>query len=103
MDEDDEKWLTGFNAKAEGASGTEPASSPLRETSTPNQPLAPRERRTKGKDKEKERDVPTTLTISEDTFEYVMGMMEKYVEDMIPMLYTVSPSRALRASLTVLI
>jgi len=90
MDEDDEKWLTGFNAKAEGASGTEPASSPLRETSTPNQPLAARERRGKGKDKEKDRDGPTTLSISEDMFEYVMGMMEKYVEDTVPMLHTVS-------------
>ena len=89
MDEDDEKWLTGFNAKAEGGSGTEHATSPLRESTTPNG----RERRTKGKDKEKdkERETPlTTLSISEDTFEYVMGMMEKYVEDEIPMLHTVS-------------
>lgn len=92
MDEEDEKWLTGFNAKAEGASGTETASSPLRETSTPNQPLSARERRGKGKEKEKERDVPTILSISEDIFEYVMGMMEKYVEDTIPMLHTVSHS-----------
>jgi hypothetical protein len=51
---------------------------------------AGRERRGKGKEKEKDRDTPlTTLSISEDTFEYVMGMMEKYVEDEIPMLHTV--------------
>jgi hypothetical protein len=95
MDEEDEKWLIGFNAKAEGASGTEPATSPLRESTTPNQPLAARERRGKGKEKEKdkERDVPTTLSISEDIFEYVMGMMEKYVEDTVPMLHTVSLER----------
>jgi enhancer of polycomb-like protein len=95
MDEEDEKWLNAFNAKAEGASGgagTETVSSPLRETSGHNQPLsAGRERRIKGKDREREKDAPlTSLSISEDIFEYVMGMLEKYAEDTIPMLHTVS-------------
>jgi enhancer of polycomb-like protein len=96
MDEDDEKWLNAFNAKAEGGSGGggDTVSSPLRETSGHNQPIsAGRERRIKGKEREKERETPiTSLSISEDIFEYVMGMMEKYVEDTIPMLHTVSPS-----------
>lgn len=96
MDEEDEKWLTGFNSKAEGGSGSEPAASPLRETSSQNQPpvSAGRERRMKGKDKEKEKEAPPSpLHISEDLFEYVMGVLEKYVDDTIPSLHTVSPGR----------
>lgn len=95
MDEDDEKWLTGFNSKAEGASGSEPAASPLRETGGHNQPPVSggRERRMKGKDKEKEKEAPPSpLHISEDLFEYVMGMLEKYADDTIPTLHTVSPT-----------
>lgn len=107
MDEEDEKWLTTFNSKAEGGSGSgggsgagEGASSapvavnsPLRETSGHNQPpnSTGRERRQKGKDKEREKEAPpSALFISEDLFEYVMGMLEKYTEDTVPMLHTVS-------------
>lgn len=100
MDEDDEVWLTGFNSKAEGGSGgagagsgpgSEAVSSPLRETSGHNQapPSAGRERRMKGKDKEKD-SLPSPVYISEDIFEYVMGMLEKFVDDTIPALHTVS-------------
>lgn len=98
MDEEDEVWLTGFNSKAEGGSGggggggsTEPMASPLRETSGHNQaPVsAGRERRMKGKDKEKDTP-PSPVFISEDLFEYVMGMLEKFVDDTIPTLHTVS-------------
>lgn len=95
MDEEDETWLTGFNSKAEGGSGGNESvvASPLRETGGHNQaPVsAGRERRMKGKDKEKEKEsAPSPVYISEDLFEYVMGMLEKFVDDMIPTLHTVS-------------
>jgi enhancer of polycomb-like protein len=86
MDDEDARWLGAFNAKAEGTSGE---GSPVREKE--NIPLsAGRERRTKGKDKEKEANVPATINITEDTFEYIMGVLEKHAEDSVPMLHTVS-------------
>jgi enhancer of polycomb-like protein len=86
MDDEDARWLGAFNAKAEGTSGE---GSPVREKE--NIPLsAGRERRTKGKDKEKEANVPATLNITDDTFEYIMGVLEKHAEDSVPMLHTVS-------------
>lgn len=91
MDDEDVKWLEGFNSKAEGGSGSGPAAGT--NVGEASSPLNGRERR-KGKDKEKEKEkesVPLTpLTISEDVFEFVMGMMEKYTEDTVPMLHTVS-------------
>ena len=100
MDDDDTEWLNSFNAKAEGSSGTANAEgSPLKETSQ-NQPAsASRERRNpKGKDKEEK--APTPISINPDTFEYVMGVMEKYAEDRVPTLHTVSltPGPSLRCS-----
>lgn len=95
MDDEDLEWLSTFNSKAEGGSG-EPSSSPLRETGNHNQPMsAGRERRTKGKDREKE--PPVVMRISEDVFEYVMGMMEKYTEDNVPTLHTVSKSYIIKS------
>lgn len=83
-----------------------PSSSPKREKE--NIPLSsgPRERRNKGKDRDKadkdgnagpgasgKQDVSS---ISEDVFEYVMGVMEKYTEDTVPTLHTVSWTNKLR-------
>ena len=86
MDDEDIRWLTGFNAKAEGSSG-ETAQSPLRESTGQNQ-MPPRPSRNKGKEREKE--TPAPVFIAEDTFEYIMGVLEKNVEDNVPMLHTVS-------------
>nr|XP_031864462.1 uncharacterized protein CI109_000376 [Kwoniella shandongensis]KAA5531534.1 hypothetical protein CI109_000376 [Kwoniella shandongensis] len=100
MDDKDVKWLNEFNAKAEGSSGGEAngtvaASSPqtpLKESQQGgNQPpSAGRGMRAKGKEKEKEKNesAPAPLFISEDTFEYIMGVFEKYAEDSVPMLHT---------------
>ncbi len=90
MDDEDERWLTAFNAKAEGPSG-DPVQSPLRESHGQNRmppPSAGRPSRNKGKDREKE--TPAPVFIFEDTFEYVMGVLEKHAEDSVPMLHTVS-------------
>lgn len=86
MDDEDMRWLNGFNSKAEGGSGSSATANGG--GADAGSPLNGRERRIKGKDREKE--APTTLTISEDVFEYVMGMMEKFTEDTVPMLHTVS-------------
>ncbi|EIW67543.1 hypothetical protein TREMEDRAFT_33468 [Tremella mesenterica DSM 1558] len=86
MDEEDLKWLNEFNEKGEGGSG-----SPLKETSM-NQPLSAGRERRKGKEKEKEKDkdkeTQMVLEIKMDIFEFVMGVLEKYVEDMVPMVHT---------------
>jgi enhancer of polycomb-like protein len=77
MDDEDEAWLKEFNSKAEGGSA-----------STPTSPVQGRnERRTKGKEKEKG-DGPSSLFITEDTYEYIMGVLEKHTEDTVPMLHT---------------
>ncbi|WWC71031.1 uncharacterized protein I206_104984 [Kwoniella pini CBS 10737] len=97
MDDKDYKWLNEFNSKQEGSSGsTATATSPqtpFKETNgnAPNHtPSAGRGMRAKGKEKEKDKSdgVPTSLFISEDTFEYIMGVLEKYAEDSVPMLHT---------------
>ena len=90
MDDEDVRWLAGFNAKAEGSSG-EPPQSPIRDGSGQGQmqpPSAGRPSRNKGKEREK--GTPALVFISEDTFEFVMGVLEKYVEDNVSMLHTVS-------------
>ena len=90
MNDEDVRWLTAFNARAEGASG-DPAQSPVRESQGQNQmppPSAGRPSRNKGKEREKE--TPSPIFISEDTFEFVMGVFEKHAEDTVPMLHTVS-------------
>ena len=97
MDDEDETWLTTFNSKAEGTSRDQ-TQSPLRETKAENTmgppPSVGRPRREKGKEKEKEKEnnPPAPLHISEDLFEYVMGVLEKYTEEAVPTLHTVSPT-----------
>lgn len=99
MDDDDIQWLTSFNAKAEGSSGggAEGAASPAvnghNNGTTPNQG---RGMRVKGKEREKA-ETPAPLCISEDTFEFVMGVLEKHAEDTIPMLHTVSENGLIAA------
>jgi enhancer of polycomb-like protein len=95
LDDEDLIWLRGFNAKAEGSSGGESsmgvALSPLRESRGDNSmppPSLGRPSRGKGKEKEKEGPAPPVF-ISEDTFEYVMGVLEKHAEDAVPTLHTV--------------
>jgi len=93
MDDRDEEWLTAFNAKAEGGSG-ESTLSPLKDSKVDNAmpppPSLGRPKREKGKEKEKEEKVLTPINISEDVFEFIMGMLEKNAEDNVPMLHTVS-------------
>ena len=102
MDDEDERWLADFNGKQQGGSGSggvgngaDPGASPVREKEgKENVPVsAGRERRGKGKDKEKEREQaapPPPLVITEEAFEYVMGVLEKYTDDNVPTLHTVS-------------
>ncbi|KAK4683741.1 enhancer of polycomb-like protein, partial [Tremellales sp. Uapishka_1] len=88
MDDEDVEWLTVFNSKAEGTSGGE-TKSPLQTSLNGNLINTPtnqgRGMRAKGKEKEKN-EPPAPLFISEDTFEYVMGVLEKYAEDNLPTL-----------------
>ena len=98
MDDEDELWLKNFNSKAEGSSAT----SPLRETRGENTMGPPtssgRPRRDKGKDKDASHP-PAPLFISEDSFEFVMGVLEKHADDNIPTLDMVSAlSTTLEAS-----
>ncbi|WVF68779.1 hypothetical protein IAT40_003551 [Kwoniella sp. CBS 6097] len=98
MDDKDVKWLNEFNAKAEGSSGANGANGDVKgspQTSTgkdgqnaTQSPSIGRGMRAKGKEKEKSENVPTHLFISEDTFEYIMGVLEKFAEDSVPMLHT---------------
>lgn len=97
MDDRDEQWLASFNAKAEGSSGSggdaAAGQSPLRDSNVDNTmppPSGGRPRREKGKEKEKEDKVLTPVYISEDNFEFIMGVLEKNAEDNVPMLHTVS-------------
>ncbi|WVW84986.1 hypothetical protein I302_107022 [Kwoniella bestiolae CBS 10118] len=103
MDDKDCKWLNEFNSKQEGSSGSSTTtngdhkpsvngspSTPLKESTNQPPSSAGRGMRAKGKEKEKEKNegLPTSLFISEDTFEYIMGVLEKYAEDSVPMLHT---------------
>ena len=87
MDDRDEEWLTSFNAKAQGGSGENGEVKTENGTSGP--PSAGRPSRNKGKDKDRESSVPAPLFISEDLFEFIMGVLEKHTEDSVPMLHTV--------------
>ena len=52
-------------------------------------PPSARPRREKGKEKEKDADRSTSLAplfISEESFEFIMGVLEKYIEDKVPTL-----------------
>lgn len=88
MDERDEAWLNEFNSKEEGTSGVkqEPNSN-----GTPNGNNT-KSAKSRGKEKDKKADKEGTgaLKISEDVFEYVMGMLELWTEKNVPMLHTVS-------------
>ncbi|WVQ96306.1 hypothetical protein IAU59_003410 [Kwoniella sp. CBS 9459] len=97
MDDRDVKWLNEFNAKAEGSSGANGDASVKGSPQTPlskdgqnpsQSPSIGRGMRAKGKEKERSDNVPTHLFISEDTFEYIMGVLEKFAEDSVPMLHT---------------
>jgi enhancer of polycomb-like protein len=98
-DDEDLVWLKGFNLKAEGSSGGDGASgsgsgsiaqSPLRESRSGENAMFPPGRPSRGKGKEREKDGPAPpVYISEDTFEYVMGVLEKNAEDSVPTLHTV--------------
>lgn len=95
MDDEDEKWLSDFNGKQQGGSGSSgQVDSPAREGKENVVPVsASRERRGKGKDREKDKDAiqtpPPPLVITEDAFEFVMGMLEKYADEVTPPIHTV--------------
>jgi enhancer of polycomb-like protein len=76
MDDEDVLWFKAFNAKEEGTS----------EGAIVNG--SPQGKRSKGKDKERDGNGP--LKMSEDEFEYVMGMLELWTDRNVPMLHTVS-------------
>ena len=88
MDDEDERWLSTFNNKMEGSSGSAGMDEKEGKENKENMPVGgtPAGRR-KGKDKVEEK--PAPLNISEDTFEFVMGVLEKYTEDVVPSLHTV--------------
>ena len=101
MDDADEKWLKTFNGKAEGGSGDGGANaspSPLKDRADYGNSMGPplsagRPSRGKGKEKEDKPQLPPTpIFISEGTFEFIMGILEKHAEDSAPMLHTVRPS-----------
>lgn len=81
MDDEDAHWLAVFNAKGEGSSGESGAAAPAKESQG-------RPQRHKEKGKEKEKEIPAALNITEDVFEYVMGVMEKNAETSAPTLHT---------------
>jgi enhancer of polycomb-like protein len=103
LDDEDAEWLKGFNSKAEGSSGSGSgggdagsSQSPLRESRGENSMPPPAGRPSRGKGKEREKDGPAPpVFISENTFEYVMGILEKHAADSVPMLHTVSVSSSL--------
>jgi enhancer of polycomb-like protein len=89
MDDEDERWLSAFNGKMEGSSGTAGAGANGAAEGKENMPLgATPSKGKKGKDKAEEK--PAPMNISEDTFEFVMGVLEKHAEDALPTLHTVS-------------
>jgi hypothetical protein len=84
MDDADVAWLKAFNAKEEGTSEGAVAAA----NASPSSIVNGVKTKLKGKDKEKEANGP--LKISEDEFEYVMGMLELWTDRNVPMLHTVS-------------
>lgn len=93
MDDEDVEWLNCFNSKAEGSSGiggdgslTSPATNG--HANGNGHTSQGRPVRIKGKEREKA-ETPAPLFIPEDVFEYVMGVLEKHVEDSFPALHTV--------------
>lgn len=87
MDDKDAEWLQAFNSKEEGSSGSAgQATSNGVDGVQGNQAGRP-SRGNKGKDREKDQTTP--LRISDDEFEYIMGMFEKWIDKHVPMLHTV--------------
>lgn len=86
MDERDEEWLKEFNAKQEGSSSVkqEPYAN-----GTSNGKDGGKSKKGKEKDKKDDKEGTGALKISEDVFEYVMGMLELWTEKNVPMLHTV--------------
>jgi enhancer of polycomb-like protein len=83
MDERDEVWLNEFNSKEEGTSG-------VKQEPNVNGAHGNNAKSAKSRGKEKDKEGTGALKISEDVFEYVMGMLELWTEKNVPMLHTVS-------------
>jgi enhancer of polycomb-like protein len=86
MDERDEAWLSEFNSKQEGTSSVkqEPYAN-----GAPNGKETGKSKKGKEKDRKDDKEGTGALKISEDVFEYVMGMLEHWTEKNVPMLHTV--------------
>lgn len=100
MDERDEVWLNEFNSKEEGTSSVKQEPN-ANGTANGNHGVNGKSAKSKGKEKDKKDDKDGTgaLKISEDIFEYVMGMLELWTEKNVPMLHTVSSSLPLSSLL----
>lgn len=91
MDERDMSWLHEFNSKEEGTSSVK--QEPVANGSTNGKEgVNGKSAKSKGKerDKKEDKDGTAALKISDDLFEYIMGMLELWTEKNIPMLHTVS-------------
>lgn len=86
MDERDEAWLREFNSKQEGSSSVKQESFA---NGNVNGKESAKSKKGKEKDKKDEKEGTGALKISEDVFEYVMGMLEHWIEKNVPMLHTV--------------
>ncbi|KAJ9101765.1 hypothetical protein QFC21_003104 [Naganishia friedmannii] len=89
MDERDMSWLHEFNSKEEGTSSVK--QEPKTNGSTNGKEgTNGKSAKSKGKerDKKEDKDGMAALKISDDLFEYIMGMLELWTEKNIPMLHT---------------
>lgn len=85
LDERDDEWLQANNrvARGEGTSASGAAGS-----TSPSD--AGRGLRAKGKDREREKEDLLAPAMSEDDFELVMALMERWTDEKVPTLHTVS-------------
>ncbi|KAL7417881.1 enhancer of polycomb-like-domain-containing protein [Mrakia frigida] len=90
LDERDDEWLKNNNRAARGegtsASGASVSSSTTNGVGSPTE--AGRGTRGKGKDREREKEEMVVPVISEDEFELVMALMERWTDEKLPTLHT---------------
>jgi len=89
LDERDDEWLKNNNraARGEGTSASGASGSSTNGVASPSD--AGRGTRGKGKDREKEKEEMVVPVISEDEFELVMALMERWTDEKLPTLHTV--------------
>jgi hypothetical protein len=89
LDERDDEWLKNNNriARGEGTS----ASGAMNGAGSPTD-AAGRGSRGKGKDREREKEDSVVPVMTEDEFELVMALMERWTDEKVPTLHTVRPA-----------